>query len=242
MRVAVLSDIHANLVALRAVLERAGAVDAIWSLGDTVGYGPEPDGCVNELRARRAVAVAGNHDWAAVGKLSTRDFNPFAAEAVQWTERRITAETREYLLSLPQRRTQGEYTLVHGSPRDPIWEYVLDDATAAENFAHFRTRSCLIGHTHVPSYFVLAAGEVEIAYARPGTALDLDRPGARYILNPGSVGQPRDRDPDASFLLLDTDAARAEWRRVSYDIAATQTEMATLGLPGPLIERLAEGR
>ena len=242
MRVAVLSDIHSNIVALRAVLEQLEGINAIWCLGDSVGYGPEPDACVSELRTREAVVVAGNHDWAAVGKVSIRTFNPLAAEAALWTGRQMAKETREYLLGLPQRRIEGNYTLVHGSPRDPLWEYVLDDVVAKKSFDHFRTRYCLIGHTHVPSYFVLADREVEVEYAKPGTVLDLDRAGARYILNPGSVGQPRDQVSGASFLLLDLDAVTAEWRRVPYDIGATQAAMVAAGLPSPLIERLAEGR
>ena len=241
MRVAVVSDVHGNLVALRAVLDHAGLVDAVWCLGDTVGYGPEPDACIRELRAREHLAVAGNHDWAAVGKMGTEEFNPLAAAAASWTTAQLSSESREYLLLLPQRRTEGDYTLVHGSPRNPIWEYVLDARTAVANFPHFQTPFCLIGHTHVPSYFVLRGGQVDVEYATSGLELELDRAG-RYILNPGSVGQPRDENPEASYLLLDTNARRVVWRRVPYDVTATQAEMERHGLPRPLIDRLAVGR
>ena len=241
MRVAVLSDIHANLVALRAVLEHAGEVDAIWCLGDTVGYGPEPDACVRELREHGALAVAGNHDWAAVGKLGTEQFNPVAAEAAHWTQEHLSSESRDYLLLLPQRRTEGEYTLVHGSPRDPIWEYLLDAKTATVSFGHFQSRYCVVGHTHIPSYFVQRGGQIEVKYCPPESELDLAEAEARFIFNPGSVGQPRDENPDASYLVLDTAARTAHWQRVPYDVAATQAEMARHKLPQVLIDRLAVG-
>ena len=240
MRIAVVSDIHGNLVALRAVLDHAGSVEAVWCLGDTVGYGPEPDACVHELRAREHLAVAGNHDWAAVGKIGTEEFNPVAATAAHWTSGQLSAEARDYLLLLPQRRTEGAFTLVHGSPRDPIWEYVLDTGTAAASFPHFQTRYCLIGHTHIPSYFALRNGIVEAEYATPGLELQL-RADERLMLNPGSVGQPRDEDPNASYLLLDTDEPRAVWQRVPYDVAATQAAMERHELPRPLIDRLTVG-
>jgi diadenosine tetraphosphatase ApaH/serine/threonine PP2A family protein phosphatase len=241
MRVAVVSDIHGNLVALRAVLDHAAEVDSVWCLGDTVGYGPEPDACVRDLAARAHLAVAGNHDWAAIGKIGTEEFNPAAAAAARWTTEQLLAETREYLLLLPQRRTEGEYTLVHGSPRNPIWEYLLDIRTASENFPHFETRFCLFGHTHIPSYFVLHDGVVDGEYAAPGLELDL-AVADRLMLNPGSVGQPRDGNPEASYLLLDTEARQASWRRVAYDVATTQARMESHGLPEALIDRLAVGR
>jgi diadenosine tetraphosphatase ApaH/serine/threonine PP2A family protein phosphatase len=240
MRVAVLSDIHGNLVALRAALRVAGDVDAVWVLGDIVGYGPDPNGCVAELRGlANLAAVAGNHDWAAIGRITTEDFNPVAAVAARWTSDQLSSESRAFLAELPSRRTEGDFTLVHGSPRDPIWEYVLDTDVAAENLEHFGTPYCLIGHTHIPSYFLEWEGRMQAEHCAPDRELELgDR---RVILNPGSVGQPRDENPDASYLVLDTAAKRAVWRRVPYDIAATQDDMARLGLPELLIQRLAGG-
>jgi predicted phosphodiesterase len=240
LRVAVVSDIHSNLVALQAVLEDAASVDSVWCLGDTVGYGPEPEACVRTLNQRPHVAVAGNHDWAAVGKIGTEDFNPVAAAALHWTIGRLSPEAKEYLELLPQRRVEGTFTLVHGSPRDPIWEYLLSARAAAANFDYFSTPCCLVGHTHVASYFLLRDGRVEAGYAEADFELRLAAP-ARFILNPGSVGQPRDDNPLSSYLLLDTEQQTAAWRRVAYDIAATQREMAQHGLPSPLIERLASG-
>jgi diadenosine tetraphosphatase ApaH/serine/threonine PP2A family protein phosphatase len=240
VRVAVVSDVHSNLVALRAVLDHAGPVDSVWCLGDTVGYGPEPEACVRTLNQRPHVAVAGNHDWAAIGRLGTEDFNAAAATALHWTIGQLSPEAREYLELLPQRRVEGEFTLVHGSPRDPIWEYLLSARAAAANFDYFATRYCLVGHTHVPSYFLLRDGRADVRYVEADYQLDLADP-ARFILNPGSVGQPRDDNPHSSYLLLDTKKRVATWRRVPYDIAATQLQMAEHGLPRPLIERLAGG-
>jgi predicted phosphodiesterase len=241
MRIAVLSDIHSNLVALEAVLGHAGPVDAIWCLGDTVGYGPEPNACVRAVRDRFAAAVAGNHDWAAIGKLGIDDFNPEAAAAARWTSDQLSAEARDYLQVLPQRRVEGDFTLVHGSPKDPMWEYLLSAHSADANFGHFSTRYCLVGHTHIPSYFLRREGRVEAHYAKADLELELSAAGDRLILNPGSVGQPRDESPLSSYMLLDTDRRMATWRRVAYDIAATQEEMARFDLPRRLIERLSSG-
>jgi predicted phosphodiesterase len=221
------------------VLEHIGSIDAIWCLGDTVGYGPRPDACVRMLRERPHVAVAGNHDWAAIGKLGLEDFNPEAAAAARWTSTQLSAEVRSYLEVLPQRRVEGDFTLVHGSPRSPMWEYLLGEAAASANFDHFETLYCLVGHTHIPSYFVQRAGRVVATYASADQELDLAD--ARFILNPGSVGQPRDDNPFSSYLLLDTAERRAVWRRAAYDITATQEQMARCQLPGRLIERLTFG-
>jgi diadenosine tetraphosphatase ApaH/serine/threonine PP2A family protein phosphatase len=227
-------------VALDAVLRHAGSVEAVWCLGDTVGYGPEPDACVRTLRDRPHAAVAGNHDWAAVGKLGIEDFNPDAAAAARWTGAQLSADVRAYLELLPLRRVEGEFTLVHGSPRNPIWEYLFDARSAGPNFGYFQTRYCLAGHTHIPSYFVARDKKVEVVYATDGHELDLaSQP--RVIFNPGSVGQPRDNNPLASYALLDTELRRVVWRRVEYDIGATQRQMQAQRLPERLIERLASG-
>ena len=242
MRILVVSDIHGNLGALRTVLAAAGTVDAVWCLGDTVGYGPEPDACVQAVRELPHAAVAGNHDCAAVGTLDIAGFNPDAAAAARWTGSRLTPEIHAYLADLPLTRVEDKFTLVHGSPRDPLWEYLLQSRDAEANFAHFETAYCLVGHTHVPAVAVWRGGRVGMDHVSDGDELDLGEAGARFILNPGSVGQPRDRDPRAAYLVLDTGALRATWHRVAYDIASTQRLMEEHGLPRRLIERLAVGR
>lgn len=256
MRVLVLSDIHSNYQALQAVVADArarGPVDAIWNLGDIVGYGPDPGRCIQLLRGEGAVTVPGNHDLAAIGRLSLRDFNYYAAEACRWTTTQISAGEAAYLESLPLREEQGPFTLVHGSPREPVWEYLASDELAVANLAHFATPCCLVGHTHVPLVFVLDgsdAGPVRSRAVRPthGAAFTLRHAqdgalaGQRCIYNPGSVGQPRDRDPRASYAIYESDAQVLTHYRVPYDIEATQQRMAAAGLPDYLILRLAEGR
>lgn len=242
MRIGVISDIHANLSALDAVLAHAPALDVIWCLGDIVGYGPQPEEVIQRLQTLRHAAVAGNHDWAVLGRLSIADFNPDAAAAVRWTAARLSASARGYLQALPQRRIEDAFTLVHGSPRNPLWEYLLSVPGATASFGHFTTPWCLVGHTHIPSLFIQRdKGRVEAAYAPPDFHLPLD-PSQRCILNPGSVGQPRDGDPRAAYLIIDTDRAVATWHRVPYDIGATQELMNRYRLPKRLITRLAEGR
>jgi diadenosine tetraphosphatase ApaH/serine/threonine PP2A family protein phosphatase len=240
MRVAILSDIHANLPALDTVLAALGEVDAVWQLGDVVGYGPHPDEVVARLREIGATGVRGNHDVAALGTLGVEWFNPAARRAVEWTARRISPETRAWLEGLPERLELGDMTLVHGSPRDPTWEYVTTAPDAQANLAAFATPYCLHGHTHVPVVWRDDDGHVELVRPSHGSRLTLDE--RRLLLNPGSVGQPRDGDPRASFLVLDTEAGRVTWHRVDYPIAATQADIRAAGLPGWLADRLADGR
>jgi diadenosine tetraphosphatase ApaH/serine/threonine PP2A family protein phosphatase len=240
MRVAVLSDIHANLPALDAVLAALGKVDAVWQLGDVVGYGPHPDEVVARLREIGATGVRGNHDVAALGALDVEWFNPAARRAVEWTARRISPETLAWLAGLPERAELGEMTLVHGSPRDPIWEYVMTTPDARANLAALATPYCFFGHTHVAAAWRDDGGRVEPLDPSPGSVLALD--GRRLLLNPGSVGQPRDGDPRASALVLDTEARRVTWHRVAYPIAKTQADIRAAGLPGTLADRLAGGR
>jgi diadenosine tetraphosphatase ApaH/serine/threonine PP2A family protein phosphatase len=244
MPVLVVADIHGNLAALEAVVQDAGRVDAVWSLGDMVGYGPQPDEVIARLRALGAQCVAGNHEWAVLGKLDLDTFNPAAAAAAEWTARVIAAETRRYLAGLPTTWRGDGVTAVHGSPRDPIWEYVLSESIARANFAHFDTPLCLYGHTHIPAAYAEGAGGGHPrpgGYVQGGSSLSL-QPGERYLLNPGSVGQPRDGDPRASYLLLDPTARSATWRRVEYDIERTQLLMQRAGLPAVLWQRLTWGR
>jgi diadenosine tetraphosphatase ApaH/serine/threonine PP2A family protein phosphatase len=241
MRVAVLSDIHSNLVALDAVLAHAGAVDAVWHLGDVVGYGPDPDGVVARLIEVGAVGVRGNHDAAALGGPEIEWFNPEARAAAEWTRDSIDPTTRAWLSALPERHRVDRMTLVHGSPRDPIREYISSADVALENLAVLDTEYGLHGHTHVPVAWCLAPGDERLSVAAPedGDAADLE--GQRALINPGSVGQPRDGDPNASYLILDPDTVSVTWHRVAYDIVAVQAAIRAAGLPGRLADRLAFG-
>ncbi len=239
MRIAVLSDIHANLPALDAVLAALGEVDAVWQLGDVVGYGPHPDEVVARLREIGAVGVRGNHDEAALGSLDVAYFNPAARRAVEWTGRRMAPETRAWLEALPDRLEIDEMTLVHGSPRDPTWEYVTTTPAARVNLAAISTPYCLHGHTHVPVAWRDDDGQVELVRPSDGSELALDA--RRVLLNPGSVGQPRDGDPRASALVLDHEARRVTWHRVEYSVRAVQADIRAAGLPAWLADRLATG-
>ena len=243
MRYLILSDIHANLPALEAVLAAAGAVDAVWCLGDLVGYGPQPNECVERVRNLPGLrCVAGNHDWAALGKLSLTDFNPQARWAVEWTAQQLIPAHRAWLDGLPERIEEEGFTLVHGSPRHPIWEYVLNSAVASENMAYFDTPACLVGHTHVAVIFLEPGRQHRAAPAivpEPGQVFSY-RP-VRAIINPGSVGQPRDGDPRASYALLDTEAGQIEYRRETYAIQETQERIRAAGLPERLALRLSYG-
>ncbi len=239
MRIAVLSDIHSSLVALEAVLAHARSVDAVWHLGDVVGYGPEPDAVVERLSGLGAVGVRGNHDAAAVGGSEIEYFNPEARSAMEWTRRRIGDATRAWLAGLPDRHVEGEITLVHGSPRDPTWEYVTSERAARASLAVLATRHGLHGHTHVPVAFVEDGDRVRGHEPNDGETLAFD--GRRVFLNPGSVGQPRDGDPRASYLVLDPGAGTATWHRVAYDIDAVMSAMRAVGLPDRLAERLRHG-
>jgi diadenosine tetraphosphatase ApaH/serine/threonine PP2A family protein phosphatase len=245
MRYAVLSDVHANLEALEAVLADLAPrrPDAVLCLGDFVGYGPDPVACVERLRPLLQGAVVGNHDLAAVESqdaLAAR-FNPYAYEAVLWTRRQLTASVRAYLQGLPHRITLDGILCVHGSVRDPIEEYILDTETARASFGAAAFDLCLVGHTHIPVVFIQTGAAVVAEPLPAGRPLRL-HPGRRYILNVGSVGQPRDGDPRAAYLWLDTDAREAVLVRLDYPLARTQQKMRTAGLPGVLAERLAYGR
>jgi diadenosine tetraphosphatase ApaH/serine/threonine PP2A family protein phosphatase len=221
-----------------------GMVDAVWCLGDIVGYGPWPNECINLLRERTSAVIAGNHDLATVGSqlVSVEDFNPDAAAATHWTASQLTPESRSYLEGLEPKRTVEGVTLAHGSPRHPVWEYLMTAAGAAASFEQLDTTVCLIGHTHIPSIFIEQEdGEIGVVYMEADSRLE---PGEqRCIANPGSVGQPRDRDPRAAYLLLElgNGGPALEWRRVTYDIGAVQAEMRRVGLPRFFIERLEYG-
>ncbi|MFO7741751.1 MAG: metallophosphoesterase family protein [Anaerolineae bacterium] len=238
----VISDIHANLAALEAVLDDTPEFDELWCLGDLVGYGPKPNECIDRVRSFPHTSLAGNHDWAALGKLSLSSFNAIARIANEWTQQELTASSRSYLNRLsPSLELQG-FTLAHGSPREPVWEYIMDAGTAHRNFEHFSTPFCLVGHTHVPVLFKLDEESARAEVVLPPLPEPLGLGPERAIINPGSVGQPRDGDPRASYAILDTDEMTWEFRRVSYPIEITQERMRAKGLPQRLIDRLQVGR
>jgi len=243
MRYAIIADIHANLEAFTAVLEdmeRQGGVAEVWGLGDVVGYGPDPHQCLELLRRFPHVCVAGNHDWAAIGKLDTVAFNPDAAYACQWTAGQLTPGDTAYLEGLPMVIEKGDFTLVHGSPREPIWEYVLSGSIAVENFAFFQSQFCLVGHSHAPVVFKYEEGSCSSSRFLPNVGLVLGK--SRLIINPGGVGQPRDGDPRASYAIYDDETGMVRLYRISYDIDATQAKMLQAELPIHLITRLKDGR
>ena len=240
MRVAVLSDIHANLAALEAVLAALGPVDAIWQLGDAIGYGPQPNEVVERLRSLDATGVQGNHEAAALGRMDLAWFNEAARTALEWTVPLLGPEARAWLKAEPDIRVESSLTLVHGSPRDPLREYVLSTSTARTCLIAAETTHVLVGHTHEPRLFREHDGRVEVLVPAPGASITLDeRP---TIINPGSVGQPRDGDPRASWLEIDTETGTIRWRRTTYPVERTQELMRRAGLPQRLIDRLALGR
>ncbi|MEN8241169.1 MAG: metallophosphoesterase family protein [Chloroflexota bacterium] len=241
MRALVISDIHANLKALESVLEDAGKVDAVWCLGDVIGYGPEPNESVELLREQKnLICLLGNHDAASIGEMSVASFNIEAKQAVEWTQSVLSKENKEYLLERPLTSVNGEVTLAHGSPRQPVFEYVLDTRSAAENFDHFDNEFCFIGHSHLPLMFTLKPEDYICRLNFPEIDA-ITKLIPRTIINPGSVGQPRDRDPRASYAIFDTEDRTWHYRRVDYDIEGTQRLMREHNLPARHIDRLSGG-
>ena len=241
MRIAVISDIHANLHALQAVLAAIARenVDEIWCLGDLVGYGPRPNECVARVREHATVCLVGNHDLAVVERVDLALFMGPAGTAVRWTQTRLDEDAREFLLSLqPTARGEG-VALAHGSPRDPVWEYILSEPAAEAAFAATTEPLVLVGHSHVALAIALDDRGVHGGTAEAGLEVELRN--ARHLLNPGSVGQPRDGDPRAAWLVIDTSSARATFCRTGYPIELTQAEMRERGLPEVLATRLAYG-
>jgi diadenosine tetraphosphatase ApaH/serine/threonine PP2A family protein phosphatase len=235
----VVSDIHSNLPAFMAVLDAMGPVDQLWCLGDIVGYGPYPNECIELLRQRGAVAIPGNHDWACAGKISLDDFNVDARWACEWSQRAVSAGNKAYLEDLPPTRAEGDFTLAHGTPHEPIWEYMAYPSTARLSFHYFASRYCLVGHTHVPLVFLDADLGPETFHPGPDDPLRLEGP--RAIINPGSVGQPRDGSPHAAYAVIDTEEGAMHFRRAPYDVASIQARMQELGFPERLIKRLTYG-
>jgi diadenosine tetraphosphatase ApaH/serine/threonine PP2A family protein phosphatase len=243
MLVAIVSDIHGNRHAFEAVLRDidASAAREMWCLGDVVGYGADPNDCCALAREQAAVCLAGNHDLAVTGELPLDEFSPGAALAARWTQEVLDDDHVEWLRGLsPQGREDG-LGLYHASPRDPVWEYVVSTLLAELCLDAAPERVSLVGHSHVALSFVRPDGEVATGEPRRGgDALDLGA--GEWLINPGSVGQPRDGDPRAAWLLLDTDSWRAEWRRVQYDIKGAAAAIRAARLPDSLAERLQYGQ
>jgi diadenosine tetraphosphatase ApaH/serine/threonine PP2A family protein phosphatase len=242
MRVAVVSDIHANLHALEAVLTAVDAdpVDELWCLGDTVGYGPKPSECCGLVAVRASVSLCGNHDLGVLGTIDLAEFSDDAAVAASWTRGVLSAESRDWLSGLEPRGERDGVALFHGSARDPVWEYVLTDEAAVATLLLTSERLVLVGHSHAALSVALRGSELEAGLAPADTVLGLGE--ARWLLNPGSVGQPRDGDPRAAYLVLDLEAPTAGFRRVPYDVERTQSEIRNAGLPEVLAARLEVGQ
>ena len=242
MRVAVISDIHSNLHALDAVLASIAqdAADELWCLGDIVGYGPRPNECCKLVEELAAICLCGNHDLAVRGTIDLFEFSGDARLAASWTQEVLDPAAQAFLDPLEPRGERAEVSLFHGSARDPVWEYVLSDDAAAATLQLSGSPIVLVGHSHVALQVSLEDGRLGGALAPAGTELELS--GARRLLNPGSVGQPRDGDPRAAYLLLDLTAQHATFRRVEYDVERTQVEMEVAGLPRSLSSRLAGGQ
>jgi predicted phosphodiesterase len=241
MRVAVISDIHGNLHALDAVLADVARerVDEVWCLGDVVGYGPRPNECCDAVRARAAISLCGNHDLAVLGALDVGEFTGDAAAAARWTAGTLGGEQREWLASLAPHGLRPGAELYHASPRDPVWEYVLSEQAALAGLLATRAPLVLVGHSHVALAIAWDGEQLDGGLAPAGSEAELG--GRRWLLNPGSVGQPRDGDRRAAWLLVDDAARRATFRRVVYDVERTQEEIRDRGLPDGLASRLAHG-
>jgi diadenosine tetraphosphatase ApaH/serine/threonine PP2A family protein phosphatase len=244
LRTLIVSDTHSNLEGLLAVIAHAnarGGIDALWCAGDIVGYGAEPSAVIAELRARGVQSVAGNHDRAATGRMDIEDFNPIAAEAANWTRDAITAADGEWLDELPLTLTIGDFTIVHGSLREPLWEYLDAPPVAGAQFDLQQTPYSIVGHLHVQFWCEERDGEWPLFHvARDGERITLGE--TRLILNPGSSGQPRDGDPRAGYMLYDDAARTIEWHRVEYDAEAAGAKILAGGLPEALARRLLVGR
>ena len=246
MRVALVSDIHGNLPALDAALLHGSneRIDAIWCMGDSVGYGAQPNEVIHRLREVDALCVIGNHDAAALGLIETDLFNPVAAEAAAWTMTALGSDALEFLTATAETEAAEDWTFVHGTFADPLWEYLMSTSNAEAHFNASTTRLSAVGHTHLP-LVVWRDAEGRIGGRRPedGEVVELNEwPGSQICVNPGGVGQPRDGDPRAPYAVLNTATNEVHFHRISYDIATAQRHIAAAGLPSQLAERLEQGR
>lgn len=242
MRILIISDIHANLTALEAVLADAGEVDEVWCLGDLVGYGPDPNECIERVRALpNLTCLMGNHDLAAVGNMPLAAFNTEARRSLAWQQETLTPENLAFLCALPtELQTRGEISLVHGSPRDPVWEYVLNTLVARISLQFFGTPWCFTGHSHFQVVFQYNPEKDDMTIETPKSGGRYPLTG-RAMLNPGSIGQPRDRNPLAAYALYYPEEKIWEPRRVAYDVKSVQKRILDAGLPARHAERLAGG-
>jgi predicted phosphodiesterase len=241
MRILVISDIHSNITALDAVLGSTVLVDGVWCLGDLVGYGPDPNECIDRIRnLPNLICLLGNHDAAVSGRRNADKFNDDAQEAILITRSLISADNLDFLKSLPETAEAATTTLAHGSPRNPIWEYVVDVMTARMNFAFFKSKLAMVGHTHLPVIFTFDQKNDKVThkFLKSGEMVHLVQ---RSILNPGSVGQPRDHDPRASYAIFDPEGNTWEINRVEYDVRSVQKRIKKAGLPEKHALRLSEG-
>jgi diadenosine tetraphosphatase ApaH/serine/threonine PP2A family protein phosphatase len=243
VRLAVISDIHGNLYALETVLAEIDRdpPDEIWCLGDTVGYGSRPNECCELVRERCSLVLVGNHDLVALGSagVDAEDFNPEAALALSWTSEQLSDESRAFLSSLEPLAARPGFQLFHGSPRDPVWDYVIDELSVIESLQLTDAPVVLVGHSHIAIAVLLTEERLEGGSAHAEHVVELGR--GRWLLNPGSVGQPRDGDPRAAYLSLDLESGVARFERIAYPVARTQAEILERGLPDSLAERLAHG-
>lgn len=242
MKIAVVSDIHSNLEALEAVqnaIEGIG-VDVIYFAGDVVGYGPDPNACTRWVMENAELAVMGNHDIAALGMIDIESFNPNAKKAIIWNADHMEEWATDFITTLPMMMSKDGVTIVHANPQEPeSWNYIFSLWDAEKNFSYFESTFCFVGHSHQPVTVGMdLEGHVSVL---PGDSFTVEE-GTRYLINVGSVGQPRDGNPDACFGLLDTDKGEFSIVRSPYEIKITQEKMISAGLPKPLADRLAEGR
>ncbi len=241
MKVLVLSDIHGNYTALEAILKEAGKVDAVWCLGDLLGYGPDPNDVVKKIRSlKNCTCLLGNHDAAVLGRMDLEAFNRDARLSVEWNQRVLKPEHIDFMKTLPEKTVIEHVTLAHGSPRNPIWEYILDWQIAMYNFEFFETDYCFVGHTHIPVVYEMTEDEANyhLEILNPTSPVELK---PRAIVNPGSVGQPRDRDSRAAYAFFDTSTNIWTPQRVLYDIEGVKTRIRTAGLPDRNAVRLDDG-
>ena len=241
MKVAVIADIHSNLEALEAVLAAVKEASEIWCLGDVVGYGPNPNECCQLVEKKAKYCVAGNHDWGVLGKTDFSWFNSAAVKAIKISQKILDKKSKNFLDRLPETKKLREVILVHGSAQSPIYEYIFETNQAEKSLANFSRRFCFVGHTHYPVVF--EGGRNSVKETVPHFAKGVKfKKRCRYIINPGSVGQPRDGDWRASWGLFDRQALTFEFKRVEYPVEKTQTKMRQLGLPEFLVQRLVLGR
>ena len=244
MNILVIADVHGNLAALEAVLADVGEVEHVWCLGDLVGYGPNPNEVVQRLRELPLKSLVGNHDLGSTGKADLQKFNADARASCEWTATVLAPANQEFLTSLQPSGAFGDVFAAHGSPRDPVWEYISNMRVAEPNFGYFSTDICLVGHSHVPLVFRWRRGAVgaqAFVTEVPSTATPVVAGDDRIIFNPGSVGQPRDGDPRAAYAVFAPETRSFRCVRVPYDVSRTQAQMRSAGLPDGLALRLQYG-